>query len=172
MHVPMLSDPVQPHHATKPYKPVLPGQVWEDCDHRMSGRRVWIEGVDDKYAYAIPEHARGREYNRARIRLLLRRMRPTATGWKLIEDVQHLGPTQPYTDDELLDVRKDAESYGIERLLATIEEDRRKLAIATTAMTAVYEDVKKGGTKNISTDSWVQFCDALSKITSPNHDAA
>ena len=57
------------------------GQVWQDCDKRSYGRRVRVVRVEDPYVY-VEAVATGRK-----ARLMLRRMRPTSTGFRLVEDV-------------------------------------------------------------------------------------
>jgi hypothetical protein len=60
---------------------VKPGQVWEDCDKRMNGRRIKVEKIDDKYAYCHRVAFGG-----WKVRILLSRMRPNSTGFKLVEN--------------------------------------------------------------------------------------
>ena len=57
------------------------GQTWEDCDARMSGRRMVVVRVTETHAYL--EHPM---IPTVRTRILLRRMRPNNNrGWRLVE---------------------------------------------------------------------------------------
>ncbi|MEU5093765.1 hypothetical protein [Streptomyces sp. NPDC020996] len=62
------------------------GQVWADNDKRSEGRTVRVDEIDARYAYctvltaATPD---GRTGQRARI--ALERMRPTSTGYRLLD---------------------------------------------------------------------------------------
>lgn len=60
---------------------VQPGQVWEDKDKRMAGRRVTVEAVVGAYAYCADVVGK-------RVRLLTRRMGPGSGthGWRLADD--------------------------------------------------------------------------------------
>ena len=60
---------------------VQPGQVWEDKDKRMRGRRVIVDVVVDEYA--ICHDVTGRA-----VRLLLRRMGSGSgtRGWRLVKE--------------------------------------------------------------------------------------
>lgn len=58
---------------------VRPGQVWADNDKRASGRTMRVESVDSRYAMVVD--SRGR-----RSRILVERMRPTSTGYRLLEE--------------------------------------------------------------------------------------
>lgn len=60
-----------------PQPNVKPGQVWQDNDKRMLERRVLVERVDPPYAYCKARTGR-------KVRLLIRRMKPTSTGWSLV----------------------------------------------------------------------------------------
>lgn len=62
---------------------VRPGQIWADNDKRSSGRELRIERVDDRYAYAVSPGPGGR-FRQSRI--LLTRMRPTSTGYRLVQE--------------------------------------------------------------------------------------
>ncbi|GAA0918604.1 hypothetical protein [Nonomuraea longicatena] len=55
------------------------GQVWADNDKRASGRTVRVENVDGRYVQVVD--SRGR-----RSRILIERMRPTSTGYRLLEE--------------------------------------------------------------------------------------
>ncbi|WP_432034648.1 hypothetical protein [Streptomyces antibioticus] len=63
------------------------GQVWADNDKRSEGRTVRIDEIDARYAYctvlttAMPSSRTGQ-----RTRIGLERMRPTSTGYRLLED--------------------------------------------------------------------------------------
>ena len=61
---------------------VKPGQTWADCDSRECGRRIVITRVDETYAY-YSGGSRGGER-----RILLRRMYPHSTGFRLTVDVE------------------------------------------------------------------------------------
>lgn len=61
---------------------VRPGQVWEDKDSRMAGRRVTVERTSsDGYAYCHDSVGKP-------VRLLLRRMGPGGgtRGWRLVKE--------------------------------------------------------------------------------------
>lgn len=63
------------------------GQVWADNDRRSEGRTVRVDGDDARYAYCAVLTAvtpGGRTGQRTRI--ALERMRPTSTGYRLLED--------------------------------------------------------------------------------------
>jgi hypothetical protein len=69
---------------------VRPGQTWADNDRRAAGRTVRVERVDDWYAHVVvvtnaagaAQSTSGREH-----RILLSRMRPTSSGYRLIQDM-------------------------------------------------------------------------------------
>ena len=66
-----------------------PGQLWEDMDPRMGGRRIRVTKVNGSYVYAVVEAPS--EYSITAttgrpVRILLSRMRPTRQGYRLIED--------------------------------------------------------------------------------------
>ncbi|MEU3046183.1 hypothetical protein ABZ705_06545 [Streptomyces sp. NPDC006984] len=62
------------------------GQVWADNDKRSGGRTVRVDEVDVRYAYctvltsATPGGSTGQ-----RTRIALERMRPTSTGYRLLD---------------------------------------------------------------------------------------
>ncbi|MFE0642116.1 hypothetical protein ACFW2Y_10985 [Streptomyces sp. NPDC058877] len=63
-----------------------PGQVWADNDRRSAGRTVRVDEVDTRYAYCTVLTAStpgGRTGQRTRI--ALERMRPTSTGYRLLD---------------------------------------------------------------------------------------
>ena len=60
---------------------VRPGQVWEDKDSRMPGRRVTVEKTMEGYAYC-------RDSVGKPVRLLLRRMGPGTRGWRLVKEAE------------------------------------------------------------------------------------
>ncbi|MFF2566747.1 hypothetical protein [Streptomyces sp. NPDC058084] len=63
-----------------------PGQVWADNDRRSAGRTVRVDEVDTRYAYCTVLTAAtpgGRTGQRTRI--ALERMRPTSTGYRLLD---------------------------------------------------------------------------------------
>ena len=69
---------------------VRPGQVWADNDRREKGRTVRVDSVDGRFAYCTVLTARDNALN-PRVghstRIAVNRMRPTATGFRLIGDV-------------------------------------------------------------------------------------
>jgi hypothetical protein len=65
--------------GTKAWRTIKPGQVWEDCDPRMNGRRYVVERVTATHAYLY--HQRIPSF---KTRLLLRRMRPGSRGWRRV----------------------------------------------------------------------------------------
>lgn len=64
-------------NTTKEGIEVKPGQVWEDLDKRMLGRRRQVREVSDGYAYMD---------GYPRTRVAIRRMHRHSTGWKLVRD--------------------------------------------------------------------------------------
>lgn len=60
------------------------GQIWKDNDKRMYDRRLRVERVDDTYAYVSTKGAMG--WTLETTRILKRRMRATATGYKLLSE--------------------------------------------------------------------------------------
>lgn len=56
------------------------GQLWQDMDKRMGSRTVTVEHIEGEHA--ICRIGDGKR----KTRLLLRRMRPGSTGWRLIRD--------------------------------------------------------------------------------------
>lgn len=64
----------------KHYHEVKAGQTWQDCDRRMNGRCVYVNRIEGEYAYCRVGATR------KTTRLLLRRMRPGSTGWRLVRD--------------------------------------------------------------------------------------
>lgn len=60
---------------------VRPGQLWEDKDKRMAGRRILVGRTDRVYAYCRDV------IGGARVRLLLRRMgEGSGTGWRRVKE--------------------------------------------------------------------------------------
>ncbi|MEU0443572.1 hypothetical protein ABZ202_28225 [Streptomyces sp. NPDC006186] len=62
------------------------GQVWADNDSRSKGRTVRVDEIDARYAYCTVLTAAtpgGRTGQRTRI--ALERMRPTSTGYRLLD---------------------------------------------------------------------------------------
>jgi hypothetical protein len=58
------------------------GQVWQDRDWRMSGRKIRVERTDEKYAYcSAASYSSGRT-----IRIRLDRFKANSTGYDLIEE--------------------------------------------------------------------------------------
>jgi hypothetical protein len=81
---------------------VQPGQTWADNDKRSIGRKVRVDSIDGEYANCTvvadrddTRQTRGGRYNVMRphgwspvgqtTRILLRRFKPTSTGYRLIE---------------------------------------------------------------------------------------
>jgi hypothetical protein len=62
---------------------ILVGQIFKDCDKRMPNRYMRVERIDGEHAICIQCDATGRPITARPTRLLLRRMRPTSTGWEL-----------------------------------------------------------------------------------------
>lgn len=88
-----------PVNETQPAAgPIRPGQVWADNDWRSEGRTVRVDRVDSRYAYCTiltnttrsqkildACHLRQAVDRRgAQARILLSRMRPTSTGYRLV----------------------------------------------------------------------------------------
>ncbi|MGR6915392.1 hypothetical protein ACU635_14200 [[Actinomadura] parvosata] len=66
---------------------VRPLQVWADNDKRCSGRTVRVDEVDERFAYCTVLTPReGSTRTGHRVRIAINRMRPTATGYRLISD--------------------------------------------------------------------------------------
>ncbi|WP_435059419.1 hypothetical protein [Streptomyces sp. bgisy060] len=62
------------------------GQVWADNDKRSEGRTVRVDEINVRYAYCTvltPPTPGGRTGQRTRI--ALERMRPTSTGYRLLD---------------------------------------------------------------------------------------
>lgn len=59
---------------------VKPGQVWADRDWRMTGRKLTVKSVDGEYAYCSTL------FGNREVRILLRRFKPTSTGYDLVAD--------------------------------------------------------------------------------------
>lgn len=68
---------------------IEPGQVWQDCDKRMGERYMCVFRVDEEYAYCrqvVKLDGKFVPHRRMAItRLLLRRMKPGSTGWRLVD---------------------------------------------------------------------------------------
>lgn len=56
------------------------GQIWEDCDKRMAGRRLKVVRIEDGYAICSVNLSSTRVTS-----IRLDRMRPTATGFRLVQ---------------------------------------------------------------------------------------
>ncbi len=54
------------------------GQVWEDCDKRMAGRKLVVEKVQGNYAHCYNQH-----WTSMKTRIRLDRFKPTSTGFRL-----------------------------------------------------------------------------------------
>lgn len=68
---------------------VQPGQVWADNDARMHGRTIAVDAIDgDKAVCTVLAPAYGNPNGRSgqTVRILLRRFKPTSTGYRLIRD--------------------------------------------------------------------------------------
>lgn len=66
---------------------ILPNQVWSDNDPRSEGRTVRIDSTDNRYAYCEVLTAAGGTVPKVkRARILIDRLHPTRTGYRLIED--------------------------------------------------------------------------------------
>lgn len=63
---------------------IRPGQLWMDNDPRSTGRRLRVVEVDDRYAYCESPAGLGSKSRKSRI--LIDRLHPTSTGYRLIED--------------------------------------------------------------------------------------
>ncbi|GGK61681.1 hypothetical protein Sme01_03500 [Sphaerisporangium melleum] len=83
-----------PLDSSAPKTSVRVGQVWGDNDPRSTGRKVRVVEVDDTHAtveaYIHPgaRHLHSKPPRRSRIRL--DRFRPTATGYRLLQDAQEV----------------------------------------------------------------------------------
>lgn len=66
-------------------KEVKPGQIWRDCDKRMSGRHVRVEAVDERFAYCVGWNRFGANSG-IKTRIAIERMYPNASGFELVED--------------------------------------------------------------------------------------
>ncbi|MDH2389353.1 hypothetical protein QCN29_11225 [Streptomyces sp. HNM0663] len=65
---------------------VRAGQVWADNDKRSKGRPVRVDEVDVRYAYcAVLTSATPGGRTGQRTRIALERMRPTSTGYRLLD---------------------------------------------------------------------------------------
>lgn len=67
---------------------VQPLQVWADNDPRCHGTTLVVNEVDNRWAYCTvltPRH--GSKRTGHQVRIPLERMRPTSTGYRLIEEV-------------------------------------------------------------------------------------
>ncbi|MER6010207.1 hypothetical protein [Streptomyces bluensis] len=64
------------------------GQVWADNDERSAGRTVRVDEVDSRYAYCtvLTSAAPGGRTGQ-RTRIALERMRPTSTGYRLLDSM-------------------------------------------------------------------------------------
>jgi hypothetical protein len=68
---------------------VRPGQVWADSDKREAGRTVRVERVECQYAYCrvlTPRDANPLGRIGHEVRILIDRMRPTSTGYRLVSE--------------------------------------------------------------------------------------
>ncbi len=78
-----------------PRNVVRPGQVWADNDKRSSSRKLRVVEVDETHAIVeeyIPPGARLRTKPPRRSRIRLDRFRPTATGYRLVQEAPDAGP--------------------------------------------------------------------------------
>lgn len=79
---------------------VKPGQIWADNDWRSKGRTVRVERVDPRFAYCtvltntdssqtlLDRDQRGAVDRRGKkTRILIERMRPASTGYRLLAEV-------------------------------------------------------------------------------------
>ncbi|WP_030506393.1 DUF6354 family protein [Microbispora rosea] len=65
---------------------VKPGQIWQDCDKRSSGRKVRVIAVGETHA-TVEQVVTGRTTRQPRqSRIRLDRFRPTSTGYRLVSD--------------------------------------------------------------------------------------
>lgn len=63
------------------------GQIWADADSRSEGRTIRIESVNESHAYCEVLTAIGGGVPKIRrVRVLIDRLHPTNTGYRLIED--------------------------------------------------------------------------------------
>jgi hypothetical protein len=60
------------------------GQVWQDCDKRMQGRRGMVRAFE--CLDGTPDRAILRMVGGRLTKIAIRRMYPHSTGWKLISD--------------------------------------------------------------------------------------
>ena len=58
------------------------GQVWTDRDYRMKGRKLKVVRLDSDFAYCKVLPFESKE-----VRILLRRFRPTSTGYDLVASI-------------------------------------------------------------------------------------
>lgn len=57
------------------------GQVWEDCDKRMAGRRIVVQRIEGRYAVCRRQGWLSRS---GMTRIRLDRFKPTSTGFRLV----------------------------------------------------------------------------------------
>lgn len=66
---------------------IRPQQVWEDADPRSKGRTIRVNSIDGRYAQCeVLTGNGGIKPKRKSARILLDRLHPTATGYRLIEN--------------------------------------------------------------------------------------
>jgi hypothetical protein len=69
------------------------GQVWKDNDKRMTARHLRVESIPedptakDAKCTLVPCRPNGSAITIRTVKILIRRMRPTSTGYTLIKDV-------------------------------------------------------------------------------------
>lgn len=75
-----------------PLPRVVPGQVWEDNDHRIARRelprrQLRVTAVDETHATVEASTLTGSGWGPPRVsRIRLDRFRPTSTGYRLVQD--------------------------------------------------------------------------------------
>ena len=69
--------------AKTPRPEVRVGQVWEDCDPRMTGRQLRVEKVEG--GYAILRRCFGDRQDTRTTKIRLSRMYPHSTGFRLVQ---------------------------------------------------------------------------------------
>lgn len=68
---------------------VQPGQVWADNDARMAGRTIAVDSIDGEKAVCTvlaPSYDNPHGRSGHTVRIMLRRFKPTSTGYRLIRD--------------------------------------------------------------------------------------
>lgn len=75
---------------------VRAGQVWADCDWRNEGRTLRVDALEGEKAVCtvltvkdgFP--AASGQFKARQVKILLRRFKPTSTGYRLVQDVPSL----------------------------------------------------------------------------------